>query len=118
MSKKLEKYLLELCEEKDKELLKKVPPENIKGAPPGMEEFKKYPHLFVLGAIMDTNIKASQAWEIPYKIASCLGGKDFSLFAEKDLEYYHGIFEKGPEGKSLHRYKKETQNIFIKEFKI
>ncbi len=34
MSKKLEKYLLELCEEKDKELLKKVPPENIKGAPP------------------------------------------------------------------------------------
>ncbi|MDR0900662.1 MAG: hypothetical protein LBM26_03290 [Methanobrevibacter sp.] len=113
MVNELEEILLKICKEKEEnEFLEYVPLDNVEGRPSGMEEFKNYPHLFVLGAIMDRQIPAEQAWDLPRKIALCLGGKDFSLFANKSQDYYYKIFEKGSDGKSLHRFNRVMAECF------
>jgi len=106
MTKKLEKRILNLCKEQAEEISDDVPKD--------INEFEDYPHIFVLGAIMDRQIPAEKAWEIPRKVAKDLEGKDFSLFAEKDQEYYYKIFEKSPEGKKLHRFPKIMAECFYK----
>ena len=72
------------------------------------KNFIKYPHLFLLGCVMDSQMSAKKAWEIPNIIAEELGGKDFSLFCTKDLTWYREQFEK----KKLHRFNKEMSDAF------
>lgn len=72
------------------------------------KDFKEYPHLFLLGAVMDSQISADKAWKIPYKIAEELGGKDFSLFCSKDLTWYSEQFKV----KKLHRFNEEMSKAF------
>ena len=72
------------------------------------EEFIKYPHLFVFGCVMDSQINADKAWKIPEQIAEALGGKDFSLFCSKDLAWYREQFE----NKKLHRFNQEMSKAF------
>ena len=72
------------------------------------ENFVKYPHLFLLGAVMDSQISADKAWKIPFIIADELGGKDFALFAAKDYLWYREQFET----KRLHRFNKEMSDAF------
>ena len=38
-----------------------------------LNNFKEYPHAFVLGCVMDKQIKAENAWAIPYKVKEELG---------------------------------------------
>ena len=72
------------------------------------EEFIKYPHMFLLRCIMNRQMNADKAWNIPDKIAEELGGKDFSLFCQKDLTWYREQFE----NKRLHRFNKEMSDAF------
>lgn len=65
-----------------------------------MEDFDKYPHLFVLACVMDRQIKAVRAWNIPYIIADEIGSREIGAFAAKDEQYYIDLFET----KKLHRY--------------
>lgn len=65
-----------------------------------MEDFDKYPHLFVLACVMDRQIKAERAWNIPYIIADEIGSREIGAFAAKDEQYYINLFET----KKLHRY--------------
>ena len=37
-----------------------------------LTDLEKTPHAFVLACVMDKQIKASKAWEIPYKISKRL----------------------------------------------
>ena len=65
-----------------------------------MEDFDKYPHLFVLACVMDRQIKAERAWKLPYVIADEIGSREIGAFAAKDEQYYINLFET----KKLHRY--------------
>lgn len=65
-----------------------------------VEDFDKYPHLFVLACVMDRQIKAGRAWNIPYAIAGEIGSRKIGAFAAKDEQYYINLFET----KKLHRY--------------
>jgi hypothetical protein len=40
-------------------------------------DLRNYPHAFVVGCIMDRQIKAERAWEIPYRIQERLGSFEF-----------------------------------------
>ena len=47
--------------------------------------FNQYPHAFVLGCVMDKQIKAERAWEIPYKVYLELGNFEIDfLLARKN----------------------------------
>ena len=61
---------------------------------------KDYPHIFVLGCVMDSQIKYERAWKIPLIIAKELSGKGFDLFLNKSEQWYINFFEQ----KKLHRY--------------
>ena len=70
--------------------------------------YKKYPHLYVLGVVMDRQIPADKAWNIPLLVAEELGGKDFSLFLSKDKEYYHNLFKNN----NYHRFVNDMAQLF------
>ena len=78
------------------------------------EEQLKYPHLFVLGCVMDSQIDFDRAWQIPFKIAHELNGKDFSLFLEKDEEWYVSTFIR----LSLHRFNEPMGRAFYKAIQL
>lgn len=64
-----------------------------------LNSIEAYPHFFVLGCIMDRQIKAERAWLIPYKMSQRLGGGQFSEFSKLDLPETIRIFNE----ESLHR---------------
>lgn len=41
-----------------------------------LKTYKKYPHFFVIGCLMDRQIRANNAWSIPDTIAQQLGTPD------------------------------------------
>jgi len=49
-------------------------------------DLEKNGHLFVLGCVMDLQIKAERAWKIPYLILKELGGFDFKRLLNLTLE--------------------------------
>jgi endonuclease III len=64
-----------------------------------LNNIETYPHFFVLGCVMDRQIKAGRAGLIPYKIAQHIGGVQVSDFLKLDLKETIRIFNEG----SLHR---------------
>lgn len=65
-----------------------------------LNDLENYPHGFVLACVMDRQIKAEQAWLIPYKVSEEVGGFAFSRFLSLNLDRIKGIFKR----KSLHRF--------------
>lgn len=84
--------------------------EQAKQNPERMEGFDTYPHLFVLACVMDRQIKAERAWNIPYMIADEIGSRAIDAFAAKDEQYYIDLFET----KRLHRYNLRMARYFYK----
>lgn len=72
--------------------------------------FDKYPHIFLLGCIMNVQMKSKKAFAVPVTIAKILGSYDFSAFLEKDEDFYVEVFEKH----KLHRYKENKAKVFYK----
>lgn len=73
-----------------------------------LNDLKHYPHAFVLACLMDKQMKAEIAWEIPYKIYNILGTFDIKELGKISLEDYIKIFEKN----KLHRFNKVSAKIF------
>ena len=69
-------------------------------APYEKELILNYPHLFVFGCIMDKQINAKKAWQIPILISEEIEGEDFNSFLSHDKDYYSGLFDK----KTYHRF--------------
>ena len=69
---------------------------------------KDYPHIFVLGCVMDSQIKYERAWKIPLIIAKELSGKGFDLFLNKSEQWYINFFEQ----KKLHRFNESMAKAF------
>lgn len=73
-----------------------------------LNDIEKYPHLFVLACIMDQQVKAEKAWEIPIKIAKCINSYEFVDFAKLTLEDCKVIFSKN----KLHRFNDRQAKYF------
>ena len=104
----LDKRVNKKYKERIVEIAKEIYKQKVIEAKHNNKDFKEYPHLFLLGAVMDSQILADKAWKIPYKIAEELGGKDFPLFCSKDLNWYINIFK----SKKLHRFNVEMSKAF------
>lgn len=71
-----------------------------------------YPHMFVLACLMDRQIKAERAWEIPYLVCRDLCDGDFSFSAllkltQEQVVTYFNL-------KSLHRFNDKMADVFCK----
>lgn len=73
-----------------------------------LNDIETYPHFFVLGCVMDRQVKAWRAWLIPYKISQLLGGTNFSYFLTLDLSETIAIFNE----QSLHRMPTKMAQCF------
>lgn len=73
-----------------------------------VELYGKYPHLFVFGCVMDKQIKADKAWQIPILVSHEIGGKEFSKFLAHDEDYYINLFNQ----KKYHRFNNEMGRNF------
>ena len=60
----------------------------------------KYPHIFVLSCVMDSQIDSEKAGAIPILIATQVGGFEFKKFHIKDKAYYINLFK----NKKYHRF--------------
>ncbi|MCL2318404.1 MAG: hypothetical protein FWC44_05085 [Methanomassiliicoccaceae archaeon] len=74
----------------------------------GLSDLKERPHFFVLGCVMDSQIKYEKAWAIPQIVAKELGDDSFGAFAEKPQEFYTDLFQ----SKRLHRFNERMSRAF------
>lgn len=73
-----------------------------------LNDITSHPHFYVLGCVMDRQIKAEKAWAIPYRIGEIIKSfaiENFIKLSEQDLI---NIFEE----KKLHRFNKTMANCF------
>ena len=75
---------------------------------------KEYPHMFVFGCVMDSQINSDKAWKIPYLISKEIGGFEFKLFASHDEEYYVKLFNKN----KYHRFNDVMAKALYNSIKI
>ena len=98
--------------QKGKELLEK-PYEEIKFTKnPKADKFfnniNDFPHAFVLGCVMDRQIKAERAWVIPYEVSKEVNGFAFSKFLTLEQVQLKEIFQR----KNLHRFNNTMAEYF------
>jgi len=65
-----------------------------------LNNLKQFPHAFVLACVMDRQIKAERAWQIPYYVSQEIGGFEFEKLKKVNLDSLKDIFKK----RSLHRF--------------
>lgn len=66
-----------------------------------LNDIERHPHAFVLGCIMDRQIKAERAWLIPYRISQMIGGFSVADLSALSPENINQMMKK-PE--PLHRF--------------
>ncbi|HTY51833.1 MAG TPA: hypothetical protein VMB35_01400 [Methanomicrobiales archaeon] len=79
-----------------------------------LNNIEDYPHIFVLGCVMDRGISAERAWNIPCIISKECGGPEFSRLLSLDLDAIKSIFKE----KSLHRYINQMPGCFSSGIEI
>ena len=73
-----------------------------------LKDLRRTPHAFVLGCVMDKQIKAEKAWEIPYKISQELGSFSMKTLKETKPAKWRRLFKKH----SLHRHPEKMAGEF------
>jgi len=73
-----------------------------------INDLNNYPHFFVLGCVMDRQIKAERAWKIPFFISQEANGQDFANFCTLTFDQINNIFQE----RKLHRFNKIMANCF------
>jgi endonuclease III len=74
-----------------------------------LNDIIRYPHHFVLGCVMDRQIKAEKAWIIPYRVGEIIGGFTLNDYLSKPLHFYTNLFVE----KRLHRFNKTMGVCFF-----
>lgn len=74
-----------------------------------LKDLEKNPHAFVLGCLMDQQIKAENAWIIPYKFSQNLGSFSFIRLKELSLQDIHHIMSTP---RPLHRFVDKMSKYF------
>jgi endonuclease-3 len=91
-----------------------VPFTNIPESDNLLNNIEEYSHFFVCGCIMDRQIPAEKAWNIPYKISQECRGKNFQNFLSLSLDSLNAIFNE----KRLHRFNAQMANNFYQALQI
>lgn len=73
-----------------------------------LTDLKNYPHAYFLACLMERQISAERAWEIPWIIKNELNSFDINILGAQSLDYYEKVFS----SKSLHRFNKKMANCF------
>lgn len=73
-----------------------------------LNNLEEYPHAFVLGCVMDKQVPAHRAWEIPYKISVEYGRFDIDFLAEISVEKYKELFNEN----KYHRFNDKCAEDF------
>jgi endonuclease III len=73
-----------------------------------LNDIAKNPHVFVLGCLMDRQIKAEKAWMIPQEVFKVLGTSDFNELQKEPEKKFIEIFNDN----NLHRFNDTMANIF------
>ncbi len=73
-----------------------------------LNNMKDFPHAFVLGCVMDKQIKAERAWTIPYKVYQELGNFEIEFLADISLDKYKEMFDEG----KYHRFNDKCATEF------
>lgn len=81
--------------------------------PKDLKKFKKYPHFFVISCLMDRQIKAENAWSIPYIIETELKTPDIQEWYKYSQEDIYNIFS----NKTKHRFKHHMSEVFYEAVK-
>lgn len=74
-----------------------------------LNDIERHPHAFVLGCVMDRQIKAERAWLIPYLFSQKLGGFEFRVLHSLSLADVRQLMTK-PE--LLHRFPERMSENF------
>jgi endonuclease III len=73
-----------------------------------LNDIENNPHVFILAALMDRQIKAERAWGIPQQIFDIEGTNNFEEIANIKLYRIEKIFKDN----SLHRFNTDMANVF------
>lgn len=65
-----------------------------------LNNLEEFPHAFVLGCVMDRQVKAERAWLIPYEISQEIGGFSLSKLLQLTMRKIKDIFTQ----RNLHRF--------------
>ena len=78
------------------------------GADDLLNDISWHPHAFVLGCVMDRQIKADRAWIIPYRFSCELNGFEFEKLLELKQDWIRDFFVQ----ESLHRFPNRMADCF------
>jgi endonuclease III len=74
-----------------------------------LNDIENNPHVFVLACLMDRQIKAEKAWNIPQKIFDLLDTHNLNKLSEISIEQYKNLFTDN----NLHRFNNDMAEIFF-----
>jgi len=74
-----------------------------------LNDLDNFPHAFVLACVMDRQIKAEKAWQIPYRISQKIGS--FSIRSLSELSR-QDVYRLMGEPEPLHRFVETMANYF------
>ena len=73
-----------------------------------LNDIENTPQAYVLGCLMDRQMKSERAWSIPYRIKSIIGRFDIDNLASLTLDEYKNIFDSN----NLHRFNDTMAGVF------
>ncbi|MDT8392072.1 MAG: iron-sulfur cluster loop [Lentisphaeria bacterium] len=73
-----------------------------------LNDLDRYPHAYVLACLMDRQIKAERAWNIPYEIFKEIGSFEIDHLGEIALTKVKALFN----SKKLHRFNDSMAEVF------
>ena len=79
-----------------------------------LDDISGHPHAFVLGCVMDRQIRADQAWIIPYRFSCELGGFEFERLLKLEQDWITNFFTQH----SLHRFPTRMADNFYRAVQL
>jgi uncharacterized HhH-GPD family protein len=79
-----------------------------------LKDLKNNPFAFLIGCLVDRQIPAEKAWEIPYKIKTILGNLEYETLTALSLEDWLKIFRKN----NLHRFNDNMAIVIYESIKL
>ena len=79
-----------------------------------MNDFENTPHAYVLSCVMDRQIKAERAWQIPFKVSQLLGTFEFDKLQKISLDQFKELFKEN----NLHRFNDTMASNFYEAIQL
>ncbi|MPM80479.1 Endonuclease III [bioreactor metagenome] len=73
-----------------------------------LNDIEQYPHAYVLGCLMDCQMKSEKAFAIPWLVKESIGSFSINCLADYSEEFYQNLFI----SKNLHRFSNDKAKVF------